>query len=154
MCHGIRQPPGPCLGQGSRTGWAVLKQGLWGSPGDCSALVGALCCPAGDPRWLWLCIPVLPRGEARGLARGQQDPSRGHGGIHQPGQPQGHRWVWVCDTCWSCSCGGAPWAGAPRWHCWHCCFPGIHMHQELGSYLGCSRLPLDGCCIGTCQVTQ
>lgn len=30
--------------------------------------VGALCCPAGDPRWIWLCIPVLPRGEARGLA--------------------------------------------------------------------------------------
>lgn len=47
-----------------------------------------------------------------------------------------------------------PGAQAPCWRCWHCCFPGIHRHQQLGSSLGCSLLPPDGCRVGTCQVIQ
>lgn len=35
--------PGPCLGQGSRAGWAVLRQGLWGSTGGCTSLRWVLC---------------------------------------------------------------------------------------------------------------
>lgn len=50
-------------------------------------------CLVGDPSGLLLCVPLLPRREARGSARRQQDPSRRHDRVYQSGQPQGSRSV-------------------------------------------------------------
>lgn len=58
-----------------------------------NAQTGVSWCLVGDPSGLLLCVPLLPRREARGSARRQQDPSRRHDRVYQSGQPQGSRSV-------------------------------------------------------------
>lgn len=142
------QPAGPCCALRwvpcAALPWAVLQQGLWSSTGGCCALRWVPCAAlqvtlAGYGFAFRFC----PGGKHVAWREGSRTP---HEGTVEFISLDSHKGT-----------GGSGFvthAGASCWHCWQCCFPGIHMHQELDSYLGCSLLPLDGCCVGTCQVIQ
>lgn len=158
LWNGIEQHPGSCGWAGeqctlcsAQAGAVVQDCGLhckWNSHHTHAQMCTSWCL-LGDPSRLLLCVPLLPRREARGSARRQQDPSWRHDRVYQSGQPQGSRWVSVYNasqqsSAWAVTVAVLSEARAPCWHFCYCCFPGIHMHLERSSYLGWFLLPLSG----------
>lgn len=168
LCTGTEQDPGSCC-------WVWDQRSLHGAQAPAAVWDCRLCCKQnshltcaqmcafwwlpGDPSRLLLCIPVLPRREARGSARRQQDTSRRHDRVYQSGQPQGSRWVSVSDmsqqssaraVMWQCSMElGLP-AGISVVAAFQA-FTGIWNQVHVWAVYSCLSL---GCCVGTCQVTQ